>query len=96
MGRRDEGMLQILGGERGALERRRGGPERPPGHAALRQVAVVGGRLRKQGRPPAQAAGLTDHRWAVQKFLLYQVPPPPWVPPRRERLSKRQEAGVAA
>jgi hypothetical protein len=66
-------------------------------HAALRQVALVGGSLREQGRTPAQAAGLTDHRWTVQEFLLYQVPPPPWVPPkRRGRPPKQQAAGVAA
>ena len=66
-------------------------------HAALRQVAVVNGRLLEQGRTPAQAAGLTDHRWTVTEFLLYQVPPPPWVPPkRRGRPSKPQPAGVAA
>jgi transposase-like protein len=66
-------------------------------HAALRQGAVVDGRLREQGRTPAQAAGLTDHRWAVKEFLLYQVPPLPWVPPkRRGRPPKQQAAGVVA
>ncbi len=28
-------------------------------------------------RTPAQAAGLTDHRWSVHELLTYQVPPPP-------------------
>ena len=28
-------------------------------------------------RTPAQAAGLTDHRWSLHDLLTYQVPPPP-------------------
>ena len=32
---------------------------------------------------PAMAAGITDHIWTVEQLLAYQVPPPPWQPPRR-------------
>ncbi len=28
-------------------------------------------------RTPAQAAGLTDHRWSLHELLTFQVPPPP-------------------
>ena len=36
-------------------------------------------------RTPAMAAGLTDHPWTMAELLCYQVPPPPWVPPKRRR-----------
>jgi transposase-like protein/IS1 family transposase len=32
---------------------------------------------------PAMAAGLTDHIWSIRELLSYQVPPAPWVPPKR-------------
>jgi transposase-like protein len=34
-------------------------------------------------RTPAIAAGLTDHRWSIAELFHFQVPPPPWTPPRR-------------
>ncbi len=40
-------------------------------------------------RTPAMAANLTDHIWTVDELLMFRVPLPPWVPPkRRGRLSK--------
>ncbi len=36
-----------------------------------------------QERPPARAAGLTDHVWTVHEALQYQVPPAPYVAPKR-------------
>lgn len=32
---------------------------------------------------PAMASGLTDHVWSVYELLAFQVPPPPFVPPKR-------------
>jgi hypothetical protein len=40
-------------------------------------------------RTPAIAAGLTDHRWTIPELFHFQVPPPPWTPPKqRGRPSK--------
>lgn len=46
-----------------SLRRRRGRGE-PPGR-------------RWMERTPAQAAGLTDHRWSLHELLTFPVPPPP-------------------
>jgi transposase-like protein len=62
-------------------------------HESLRQAAPAGSRSKWRGRTPAMAAGLTDHRWTMQEVLSYQVPPPPWVAPkRRGRPPKLQQA----
>jgi transposase-like protein len=34
-------------------------------------------------RTPAMAAGLTDHVWTLEEVLRYQVPPAPYVAPKR-------------
>lgn len=34
-------------------------------------------------RTPAIAAGLTDHIWTVDELLMYPVPPPRWISPKR-------------
>jgi transposase-like protein len=40
-------------------------------------------------RTPAIAAGLTDHRWSIAELFHFQIPSPPWTPPRqRGRPSK--------
>ena len=59
-------------------------------HESLRlEVGPEEGR-RWRGRTPAMAAGLTDHRWSVQELLSYQVPPAPWVAPKRRGRPPRQ------
>lgn len=43
----------------------------------------MGTRRKWLERLPAMAAGLTDHRWTMVKWLDYQAPPPAWVAPKR-------------
>lgn len=54
-------------------------------HDSLRLPLYVGrsGRQRWVHRTPALATGLTDHIWSVEELLTFQVPPPPFVPPKR-------------
>ena len=66
-------------------------------HASLRLAAPPGARAKWEGRTPAMAAGLTDHRWTMDELLRYQVPLPAWVPPtRRGRPPKRLAAMALA
>jgi transposase-like protein len=37
----------------------------------------------QQKQTPAMASGITEHIWSVLEVLRYQVPPPPWVEPKR-------------
>jgi len=66
-------------------------------HKSLRVPLYVSNyRRRWLRRTPAIAAGITDHRWTVEELLTFQVPPPPWQPPkRRGRPSKAMKALVA-
>ena len=59
-------------------------------HGSLRQVLYLPGNSRRWvPRTPAIAAGISDHIWTVQELLAYQVPLPPWEPPKqRGRPSK--------
>src|SRR5437763_308203 len=50
-------------------------------HRSLRRS--IGAGRPWQERTPAMAAGLTDHIWTVQELLRYQVPPAPYVAPKR-------------
>ena len=53
-------------------------------HRSLRLPGDSGaGERRWIERPPAQAAGLTDHRWTSYELLVFAVPPTP--PKRRGR-----------
>jgi len=52
-------------------------------HDSLRERAREGAALKWDERTPAMAAELTDHRWTMHELLTYQVPLPPWVPPKR-------------
>jgi transposase-like protein len=60
-------------------------------HKSLRRVLYLADNSRRWvSRTPAIAAGITDHIWTVQELLAYQVPLPPWEPPKqRGRPSKR-------
>lgn len=37
---------------------------------------------------PAMASGLTDHVWSVRELLMFRIPPPAWVAPKRRRRSQ--------
>jgi transposase-like protein len=52
-------------------------------HQSLRERAARGASYKWEERTPAMAAGLSDHRWTLSELLMYQVPPPPWVAPKR-------------
>jgi len=52
-------------------------------HRSLRWRACEGVSRQWRERTPAMAAGLTDHPWTMAELLRYQVPLPPWTPPRR-------------
>ena len=53
-------------------------------HQSLRRVLhLPNHRRRWVETTPAMAAGITEHVWTVEQLLGYQVPPPPWQPPRR-------------
>jgi len=52
-------------------------------HESLRVAAPAGAPWKWQERTPAMAAGLTHHRWTMRELFRYQVPPPPWVAPKR-------------
>ena len=53
-------------------------------HGSLRRVLYLpNNRRRWVHRTPAIAAGITHHIWTVQELLSYQVPLPPWEPPKR-------------
>lgn len=53
-------------------------------HQSLR-IRLSVGRFghRWVSRTPAMAAALTDHIWTVDELLMFKVPPPRWVPPKR-------------
>jgi transposase-like protein len=52
-------------------------------HESLRVKTGQAEGRKWQGRTPAMAAGLTDHRWTMRELLSHRVPPPPWVAPKR-------------
>lgn len=51
-------------------------------HKSLRIAGLIGGHKWLE-RTPAQAAGITDHRWTVRELLSFQIAPLPWRPPKR-------------
>jgi hypothetical protein len=53
-------------------------------HQSIRLVRYLSNNRRQSvERTPAMAAGMTEQVWTVEQLLCYQVPPPPWQPPRR-------------
>ena len=56
-------------------------------HQSLRLPLYVvsrqGQRRRWVPRTPAMATGLTDHQWSVEELLLFKIPPPAYVAPKR-------------
>ena len=65
-------------------------------HQSLRLVLYLPtGRRRWVKRTPAMATGITEHIWTVKQLLSYQVPLPPWQPPRRRgRPAAKIKAGI--
>jgi len=60
-----------------------------PHRSLRRKLWITERRYRWVQRTPALAAGLTDHIWTAEELFRFQVPPPPWSPPkRRGRRSK--------
>jgi len=64
-------------------------------HKSLRKILHLPGNLpnnRKRWvqRTPAIATGITDHIWTMQELLSYQVPLPPWEPPKRRGRPSRK------
>jgi len=63
-------------------------------HDSLR-VAAAGSGQRWEGRTPAMAAGLTEHRWELREVLGERLPPERWKAPRR-KLRRRTAATPAS
>ncbi len=63
-------------------------------HTSLRQLTPAGAPRKWAERTPAMAAGLTDHQWSLYELLAYQVPPPPWVAPKRRGRPPKQPQAV--
>ncbi len=59
-------------------------------HCRLQQEVPTDESRRRQARTPAMAALLTDHRWTMTELLRYQVPWPPWIPPKRDGRTPKQ------
>jgi hypothetical protein len=60
-------------------------------HQSLRKILhLPNNRKRWVQRTPAMAAGITDHIWTMQELFSYQVPLPPWEPPKRRGRPSRK------
>ena len=59
-------------------------------HGGLRVAAPTGASWKWQERPPAMAAGLTNHRWTMHERLRYQVPRSPWAAAKRRGRPPKQ------
>lgn len=60
-------------------------------HDSLRLAAPENAPRKWQERTPAMAAGLTDHRWTLRELLLFKVPLPAWVTPKRQGRPHKQK-----
>jgi hypothetical protein len=65
-------------------------------HDSLRVSAPLGSGRLWQGRTPAMAAGLTDHRWELREVLGQRLPPGRWKAPRRQPRRHRHTAPPVA
>ena len=66
-------------------------------HDSLRLAAPAESGRKWLERTPAMAANLTDHPWTLRDVLLYRVPLPAWVAPkRRGRPPKRLQPPLTA
>ncbi len=65
-------------------------------HDSLRVPAPGGAVPKRQGRTPAMAAGLTDHRWELREVLGERLPPERWKAPRRRPRRRRHATATAA
>jgi hypothetical protein len=64
-------------------------------HESLRVAAPAGSGRQWEGRTPAMAAGLTDHRWELREVLGERLPPAQWKAPRRRPRRRRPTATAA-
>lgn len=66
-------------------------------HQSLRvPFYLAKGQCRWLRRPPAIAAGLTDHPWSIEELFLFILPPPPWTPPTRRGPPSKQTLRLIA
>jgi len=61
-----------------------------PHHSLRKTLYLPSNRRHWVQRTPAIAAGIADHIWTMQELLSYQVPLPPWEPPKRRGRPSRQ------
>lgn len=64
-------------------------------HTSLRVSGTATSKSRWLERTPAMAAGLTDHCWSLRELMSYQVPPPPFVAPKRRGRPPKCRSGSA-
>lgn len=64
-------------------------------HDSLRVAAAPAAKRKWQGRTPAMAAGLTDHRWDLEELLRWRVVPAVWKAPRKRVRRRRRQAAAA-
>jgi transposase-like protein len=60
-------------------------------HDSLRLAAPENAPRKWLERTPAMVAGLTDHRWTLRELLLFKVPLPPWIAPKRRGRPPKQK-----
>ena len=65
-------------------------------HDSLRVAAPAESGRKWQGRTPAMAAGLTDHRWEFREVLAERQPPQQWKAPRRKPRRRRRASPTVA
>ena len=61
-----------------------------PHHSLRVPLWITSRRRHGVPRTPAMAAGLTDHIWTVEELMVFKVPPPAYVPPKRRGRPPKQ------